>query len=56
MNQRQLTGLAAIAFAIGMNVPFTLLGVNFDYPDILRRPPAEILQRFQDGGRRRISG
>lgn len=43
-------GIAFIAFAIGFNVPYVLLGLNFDYPAILRRPPGEILAAFSEGG------
>lgn len=32
------------------NATFALLGKRFDYPDILRRPTAEILERFRAGG------
>ena len=49
-NFRKLTGIFFIVGAILVNVPFTLLIVNFDYPDILRQPTAEILTRFQAGG------
>ena len=46
---RKLTGIFFIVGAILVNVPFALLIVNFDYPDILRQPTAEILTRFQAG-------
>ena len=49
-NFRKLTGIFFILGAILVNVPFTLLIINFDYPDILRQPTAEILTRFQAGG------
>jgi hypothetical protein len=45
-----LTGLLLIALPIAFNTSFALLGVRFDYPDILRRPTAEILARFRAGG------
>ena len=35
---------------IGFNVSFALLGVRFDYPDILRRPTDEVLSDFAQGG------
>ena len=47
---RKLTGLFFIVGAILVNIPYTLLIINFDYPDILRLPTAEILTRFQEGG------
>jgi len=47
---RRLTGLFFIIGAILVNIPFTLLLMNFDYPDILREPVSQILTRFQAGG------
>jgi hypothetical protein len=32
------------------NIGFFLLQTSFEYPDILRQPPDEILRRFQAGG------
>ncbi len=47
---RRLTGIFFIVGAILVNIPYSLLITNFDYPDILRMPTAEILTRFQAGG------
>ena len=47
---RKLAGIFFIVGAILVNIPYTLLIINFDYPDILRQPAAEILTRFQAGG------
>jgi Domain of unknown function (DUF4386) len=47
---RTLTGIFFIVGAILVNIPYTLLIVNFDYPDILRMPAADILTKFQAGG------
>jgi hypothetical protein len=47
---RQLTGLFFILGAVLVNVPYTLLIMNFDYPEILRAPVDHILTRFQAGG------
>ena len=47
---RQLTGLLLIFGAILINIPYTLLIMNFNYPDILREPVADILTKFQAGG------
>ncbi len=47
---RQLTGLCLIAGAVLVNIPYTLLIINFDYPDILRAPVDQILTQFQAGG------
>lgn len=46
----RVTGLAFILGAILVNVPYTLLIANFEYPDILRQPTGEILTKFADGG------
>lgn len=47
---RKLAGIFFIVGAILVNIPYTLLIMNFDYPNILRLPTAEILTRFQAGG------
>lgn len=47
---RKLAGIFFIVGALFVNIPYTLLIINFDYPDILRLPAAEILTRFQAGG------
>src|SRR5512139_4107244 len=47
---RQLTGLFFILGAILVNIPYILLILNFDYPDILRAPVNQILTKFQAGG------
>lgn len=47
---RQTTAILLILGAILVNIPFTLLSMNFDYPDILREPAGEILERFASGG------
>ncbi|HEY3072866.1 MAG TPA: DUF4386 family protein [Candidatus Limnocylindrales bacterium] len=39
-----------IAVPIAFNAAFFELGRVFDYPDILRREPEEILRRFEAGG------
>lgn len=49
-NYRKLAGIFFIIGAALVNIPYTLLIINFDYPDILRLPTAEILTRFQSGG------
>ncbi len=46
----RMTGVAAIALAVAFNVPFSVLGAIYDYPDILRRPAAEALSKFVAGG------
>ena len=44
------TAVLLIAVPIGFNLAFFELGRTFDYPDILRREPGEILRRFAAGG------
>jgi hypothetical protein len=41
-----VAGLFLLAMPIAFNVAFGLLAARFDYPDILRRPDAEVLSRF----------
>jgi len=47
---RNSTGILLIVTPILLNVLFTLLGVTFEYPDILRMPTGDVLARFQAGG------
>jgi hypothetical protein len=39
-----------IAAPLWFNLTFAMLAKRFDYPDILRRPTDEILERFRAGG------
>jgi hypothetical protein len=50
MDVQRWTGLLLIVVPITFNVAFFELGRAFDYPDILRRDPDEILRRFAAGG------
>jgi hypothetical protein len=43
-------GAFLIAVPLWFNATFALLGKRFEYPDILRRPAQEILDRFRAGG------
>ena len=43
-------GAFLIVAPLWFNVTFALLGKRFDYPDILRKPANEILDRFRAGG------
>jgi hypothetical protein len=45
-----VAGLFLLAMPISFNVAFGLLAARFDYPDILRRPDAEVLSRFSAEG------
>lgn len=44
------TGILFILGAIGVFVPYTILTIIFQYPDILRKPAGTILTKFQEGG------
>jgi len=46
----RLTGIFFIVSAVLVNIPYTLLIMNFEYPDILREPAGNILTKFQAGG------
>jgi hypothetical protein len=50
MKLNRLIGLAFMASPVLINVPFALLAKQFDYPEILRAPASEILERFHAGG------
>ena len=50
MSEEAAAGVVLIATPVLFNVGFTLLGQRFDYPDILRRPTHEVLERFRAGG------
>jgi len=50
MTTPQLAGLFLIVMPLVFNAAFMLLAARFDYPDILRRPTAEVLNRFRQGG------
>lgn len=53
MNEKfyaRLTGTLFIVGAMLVNIPYTLLIMNFEYPDILREPTGYILTKFQEGG------
>ncbi len=54
MSIEVLTGVLLIALPIAYNALFTLLARSFDYPDILRRPTNEVLERFTAGGSKLI--
>jgi hypothetical protein len=51
MEKRQpMVGASAIALAVVFNIPYAVLAVTYDYPDILRRPAGEALDLFAAGG------
>ena len=43
-----------IALPIAFNGAFAALAATFDYPDVLRRPTGEVLERFAQGGSRLV--
>ena len=50
MSEQTAAGIVLIATPLVFNAGFTLLAQRFDYPDILRRPTHEVLDRFRAGG------
>src|SRR4249919_4100660 len=50
MTVEVLTALLLVVVPIAFNVTFFELSRAFDYPDILRKEPDEILRRFAAGG------
>src|SRR5215212_2703265 len=50
MSAETAAGALLIALPLAFNALFGLLAARFDYPDILRRPTAEVLERFAAGG------
>jgi hypothetical protein len=54
MNATTAAGALLIALPLLFNGAFAALSVTFDYPDILRRPTPEILERFRAGGSRLV--
>jgi hypothetical protein len=49
-----LTGLLLLVLPAAYNLLFTLLARGFDYPDILRQPTRQVLERFTAGGSRLV--
>lgn len=47
---KKIAGWSFIIGAILINIPYTLLIMNFNYPDILRESPQTILTQFHNGG------
>ncbi len=50
MSEQDVAGIVLIAVPVFFNAGFTLLAQRFDYPDVLRRPTHEVLERFRAGG------
>ncbi len=51
---RTVTGALLVVLPLAYHVVFAGLARSFDYPDVLRRPTAEVLARFRDGGTRLV--
>jgi hypothetical protein len=49
-----LTGLLLLMLPVAYNLLYTLLARGFDYPDILRQPTDQVLDRFAAGGSRLV--
>ncbi len=49
-NLAKIAGWSFIIGALLINIPYTLLMINFNYPDILRESPEKILTQFHNGG------
>lgn len=54
MKTEKLIGLLLILGAIGVFIPYTILTIIFEYPDILRQDTGVILTKFNQGGSRLI--
>ncbi len=50
MKIEKTIGWLLIAGALGVLIPYTLLTMSFDYPDILRQDTEAVLTRFHEGG------
>jgi hypothetical protein len=50
VNIERGAGVVLILAPLWFNASFALLGRRFDYPDILRMPATEVLDRFRAGG------
>ena len=50
MSASLAASILLIVLPIAFNVAFAALAKVFDYPDILRRPTGEVLERFRAGG------
>ena len=47
---RRTAGFLLIAIPLAFTVCFMLLGLQFEYPDILRQPTGDVLTKFAAGG------
>jgi hypothetical protein len=54
MKSEKTIGILLIIGAVGVLVPYTILTIIFDYPNILRQETGIILTKFHEGGNRLI--
>src|SRR4030095_12024673 len=50
MRSEKEIGLLLITGAVGVFIPYIILTMTFEYPDILRQDTGVILTKFHDGG------
>ena len=50
MRTEKIIGILLIVGAVGVFIPYTILTIIFDYPDILRQDSGVILTKFREGG------
>jgi hypothetical protein len=50
MKTQKLTGILFIMGALGVFIPYTILTITFEYPDILRQDVGVVLTKFHAGG------
>ena len=50
MKHQKITGHLFILGALGVFVPYTILTMTFNYPDVLRQDAGEVLTKFYQGG------
>lgn len=54
MTTRVVTGVLLVLLPVTYNLLYTVLARSFEYPDILRRPTSEVLERYTAGGSRLV--
>jgi hypothetical protein len=50
MKTDKIIGMLLVTGAIGVLIPYTILTIIFEYPDILREDPGIVLTKFHEGG------
>src|SRR5947208_6437028 len=54
MRSEKAIGWLLIIGALGVLIPYTILTIIFEYPDILRKDTSDILMKFNEGGNKLI--